>query len=75
MTYDWKTKGVFTRGRILTVQRRKEMVVGIDLKNRTENIKKSKEDIHNAKIANHKKSYEDAIKDDEVEHNLKKKRK
>jgi len=51
------------------------MVVGIDLKNRTENIKKSKEDIHNAKIANHKKSYEDAIKDDEVEHNLKKKRK
>ena len=43
------------------------MVVGIDLKNRAENIKKAKEDIHNAKIANHKKSYEDAIKDDKIE--------
>ena len=55
------------KGRILAVQRRKEMVVGIDLKNRAENIKKAKEDLHNAKIANHKKSYEDAIKDDKIE--------
>ena len=53
------------KGRKLAIQRRKEMVEGIDLKNRAENIKKAKEDIHNAKIANHKKSYEDAIKDDE----------
>jgi len=55
------------KGRILAVQRRKEMVEGIDLKKRAENIKKAKEDLHNAKIANHKKSYEDAIKDDEIE--------
>ena len=55
------------KGRILAVQRRKEMVEGIDLGKRAENIKKAKEDIHNAKIANHKKSYEDAVKDDEVE--------
>ena len=62
-----KQKENLAKGRILAVQRRKEMVVGIDLKNRAENIKKAKEDIHNSKIANHKKSYEDAVKDDEVE--------
>ena len=60
-----KQKENLAKGRILAVQRRKEMVVGIDLKNRAENIKKAKEDLHNAKIANHKKSYEDAIKNDE----------
>lgn len=55
------------KGRILAVQRRKEMVEGIDLKKRAENIKIAKKEIHDAKIANHKKSYEDAVKDDEVE--------
>ena len=64
-----KQKENLAKGRILAVQRRKEMVVGIDLKNRAENIKKAKEDIHNSKIANHKKSYEDAVKDDEDDEN------
>jgi len=63
------------KGRKLAIQRRKEMVEGIDLKNRAENIKKAKEDIHNAKIANHKKSYEDAIKDDKIEEQPKKEKK
>ena len=62
-----KQKENLAKGRILAIQRRKEMVEGIDLSKRAENIKKAKEEIHNAKIANHKKSYEDAIKDDEVE--------
>jgi len=62
-----KQKENLAKGRVLAVQRRKEMVEGIDLKKRAENIKKAKEDLHNAKIANHKKSYEDAIKDDEIE--------
>ena len=70
-----KQKENLAKGRILAVQRRKEMVVGIDLKNRAENIKKAKEDIHNAKIANHKKSYEDAIKDDKIEEQPKKEKK
>jgi len=70
-----KHKESLAKGRILAVQRRKEMVVGIDLKNRAENIKKAKEDIHNAKIANHKKSYEDAIKDDKIEEQPKKEKK
>ena len=43
------------------------MVEGIDLGKRAENIKKAKKEIHDSKIANHKKSYEDAVKDDEVE--------
>ena len=60
-----KQKENLAKGRKLAIQRRKEMVEGIDLKNRAENIKKAKEDIHNAKIANHKKNYEDAIKDDD----------
>jgi len=62
-----KQKENLAKGRILAVQRRKEMVEGIDLKKRAENIKIAKKDIHDAKIANHKKSYEDAVKDDEVE--------
>jgi hypothetical protein len=62
-----KQKENLAKGRVLAVQRRKEMVEGIDLKKRAENIKKAKEDLHNAKIANHKKSYEDAIKDHEIE--------
>ena len=70
-----KQKENLAKGRVLAVQRRKEMVVGIDLKNRAENIKKAKEELHNAKIANHKKSYEDAIKDDEVEAQPKKEKK
>jgi len=70
-----KQKESLAKGRILAVQRRKEMVVGIDLKNRAENIKKAKEDLHNAKIANHKKSYEDAIKDDKIEEQPKKEKK
>jgi hypothetical protein len=70
-----KQKENLAKGRVLAVQRRKEMVEGIDLKKRAENIKKAKEDLHNAKIANHKKSYEDAIKDDEVEAQPKKEKK
>ena len=57
------------KGRQMGIQRKKEMSEGIDLAKRAENIKKAKEDIHNAKIANHKKSYEDAVKDDEDDEN------
>ena len=57
------------KGRQMAIQRRKEMVEGIDLAKRAENIKKAKEEIHNAKIANHKKSYEDAVKDDDIDEN------
>jgi len=53
------------KGRQMGIQRKKEMSEGIDLAKRAENIKKAKEEIHNAKIANHKKSYEEAVKDDE----------
>ena len=70
-----KQKENLAKGRVLAVQRRKEMVEGIDLKKRAENIKKAKEDLHNAKIANHKKSYEDAIKDDKIEEQPKKEKK
>jgi len=62
-----KQKENLAKGRVIAVQRKKEMVEGIDLKKRAENIKKAKEDLHNAKIAKNKKSYEDAIKDDEVD--------
>ena len=61
------------KGRQMAIQRRKEMVEGIDLAKRAENIKKAKEEIHNAKIANHKKSYEDALKDDDIEKSILKK--
>jgi len=57
------------KGRQMGIQRKKEMSEGIDLAKRAENIKKAKEEIHNAKIANHKKSYEDAVKDDEDDEN------
>ena len=70
-----KQKENLAKGRVLAVQRRKEMVEGIDLKKRAENIKKAKEDLHNVKIANHKKSYEDAIKDDKIEEQPKKEKK
>ena len=62
-----KQKENLAKGRILAIQRRKEMVEGIDLAKRAENIKKAKEEIHNAKIAIHKKSYEDAVKDDDID--------
>ena len=60
-----KQKETLAKGRALAVQRRKEMVEGIDLKKRAENIKKAKEELHNAKVAKNKKLYEDALKDDE----------
>ena len=41
-----KQRESLAKGRILAVQRRKEMVVGIDLKNRAENVKKAKEELH-----------------------------
>ena len=62
-----KQMETLAKGRQMGIQRRKEMVEGIDLGKRAENIKKAKKEIHDSKIANHKKSYEDAVKDDEVE--------
>ena len=62
-----KQMETLAKGRQMGIQRRKEMVEGIDLGKRAENIKIAKKEIHDSKIANHKKSYEDAVKDDEVE--------
>jgi hypothetical protein len=63
-------KEVLAKGRILAVQKRKDLIVGIDLQKRAENIKKAKDELKQArdikqqeKIQNQKKMYEEAVKD------------
>jgi hypothetical protein len=69
-------KEVLAKGRALAVQKRKDLIAGIDLQKRAENIKKAKDELKLArdikqqeKIQSQKKMYEDAVneavKDDE----------
>ena len=67
-------KETLSKGRALGVQKKKQLNEGIDLQKKAEAIKLAKEEIKShrdtkqqIKIANQKKMYEDALKDDEVD--------
>jgi len=66
-------KETLARGRAIAVQKRKDLIVGIDLQKRAELIKKAKEEVKNArdirqreKIQKQKEMYEEAINDPEI---------
>ena len=69
-----KQKENLAKGRELGVQKKKQLNEGIDLQKKAEAIKLAKEEIKShrdtkqqIKIANQKKMYEDAVKDDKVD--------
>lgn len=65
-------KETLRKGREIAVAKRKELIVGIDLQKRAENIKKVKDELKQArdvkqqeKLKNQKKMYDDAVKEDD----------
>ena len=76
-------KETLAKGRVLAVQKRKDLLIGVDLQRRAETIKQAKDELKNVrdlkqqeKIQNQKKMYEEAVNEaikDDVDEDVVKK--